>query len=143
MHLPSLVRRRDVCPFAQGRPVRNRDAPSDKASVFVDGKEDASGAIRFSKFCEYTGGLYLNDSLQEVKPPGVVVNRLRFCKYWGIESGEYYVYMMRLPLALRGVPRWHGASPAFHYSMPRSPFVYTLFAVCSPCGNCQLERVSL
>jgi hypothetical protein len=37
-------------------------------------------AIRFSKICKYTGGLYLNDLIQEVKPPGVVIQRGRNCK---------------------------------------------------------------
>ena len=68
--------------------MKNRVAPSDKASVFVDGKEDASGAMRFCKFCKYTGGLYLNDSFQSVKPPGVVLNGVRFCKIRGIGRGE-------------------------------------------------------
>lgn len=37
------------------------------------------------------------------------------------------------PLRCEGVGGGRGVSPAFLSSMPRSPFVYTLFAGCSPC----------
>jgi hypothetical protein len=45
-----------MCPFAQGMPVRNRDTPRDKASLFVDGKEDSSRTMSFLIFLQKING---------------------------------------------------------------------------------------
>jgi hypothetical protein len=47
--------------------------------------KDFLGAPKgFPEFLQKLWGLYLNDSFQSVKPPGVIVNGVGFCKIRGI-----------------------------------------------------------